>query len=630
MAKRNYKYNNTVDLSNLPVTTSKKYIDWKNSIGCIIPFTFNNNKLCGEFEIIDYKIPDGLSYPHVYLKYKGVALKPILPSGLKNATINQILDEFYIEWTYEIGENIKDENRDLTVIDRKRIPDKEGCLRKYYKVKCNICHYDSSGYYNNGEYREELWVSENDLTRVGKRRYNCSCCSNKIVVTGINDIPTTDPWMIPYFQGGYDESKKYTHCSNIKKNFVCPDCKRVKDKAIPIQQLYSKKRISCICSDNISYPNKFAYFLFQQLKDQYDEYVSEYMTDWSGLYRYDNYFRIKNNEYIVEMDGALGHGKKTFHSSEPDIEGLKRDEAKECLANQHNIKLIRIDATKSDFDFIKNNIIEALSDIFSFSDIDWILLEQQIQRNVYKEICEYYKNNHCTTTKELQKIFDLSNKVINSALKIGNKVGWCNYVFRKDKEEEKRLEIIDYWNSNDCKTGEIAKELNCSQSLVVRTLNEANEHGLCKYNPKEEIIKNFTTRGRNVYVYDKNLNFMKKYKNLSDCVNNSLKDFNVNFTARNINYICNGQGKTYKGYIFSYNPIDKNKFDKNYFERKSCKKVYVYDKNHNLLKSYFSNKECAEKSLHDFGVQFRACNISSVCSGNASNHKGYIFSHELL
>ena len=40
MAKRNYKYNNTVDLSNLPVTTSRKYIDWKNSVGCIIPFTF--------------------------------------------------------------------------------------------------------------------------------------------------------------------------------------------------------------------------------------------------------------------------------------------------------------------------------------------------------------------------------------------------------------------------------------------------------------------------------------------------------------------------------------------------------------------------------------------------------------
>ena len=87
MAKRNYKYNNTVDLSNLPVTTSRKYIDWKNSVGCIIPFTFDNNKLCGEFEIIDYKIPEGLSHPHIYLKYQNVELKPILPISLKNATI---------------------------------------------------------------------------------------------------------------------------------------------------------------------------------------------------------------------------------------------------------------------------------------------------------------------------------------------------------------------------------------------------------------------------------------------------------------------------------------------------------------------------------------------------------------
>lgn len=160
MAKRNYKYNNTVDLSNLPVTTSRKYIDWKNSVGCIIPFTFDNNKLCGEFEIIDYKIPEGLSHPHIYLKYQNVELKPILPISLKNATISNILDEFYIEWVYEIGENIKDENRDLTVIDRKRKHDnKNGYLTKYYKVKCNKCGFNSSEHYMLGEKRDELWIA---------------------------------------------------------------------------------------------------------------------------------------------------------------------------------------------------------------------------------------------------------------------------------------------------------------------------------------------------------------------------------------------------------------------------------------------------------------------------------------
>ena len=60
MAKRNYKYNNTVDLSNLIYKTKRNYIDWKASIGKTIPFTFNDGKLVGEFTIIDYKIPNDL------------------------------------------------------------------------------------------------------------------------------------------------------------------------------------------------------------------------------------------------------------------------------------------------------------------------------------------------------------------------------------------------------------------------------------------------------------------------------------------------------------------------------------------------------------------------------------------
>ena len=103
MAKRNYKYNNTVDLSNLIYKTKRNYVDWKASIGKIIPFTFNDGKLVGEFTIIDYKTPNDAVNPHVYLEYLGNELKPILPQGLKNATISQILDEYYIirtAWLY--------------------------------------------------------------------------------------------------------------------------------------------------------------------------------------------------------------------------------------------------------------------------------------------------------------------------------------------------------------------------------------------------------------------------------------------------------------------------------------------------------------------------------------------------
>lgn len=44
-------------------------------------------------------------------------------------------------------------------------------------------------------------------------RRGCPVFANQRCVEGYNDITTTDPWMIPYFQGGYDETKQYMSMS---------------------------------------------------------------------------------------------------------------------------------------------------------------------------------------------------------------------------------------------------------------------------------------------------------------------------------------------------------------------------------------------------------------------------------
>lgn len=45
--------------------------------------------------------------------------------------------------------------------------------------------------------------------------------SSKPIVR-VNDIPTTSPWMIPYFQGGEEEAKKYKNQSHQKITPICP------------------------------------------------------------------------------------------------------------------------------------------------------------------------------------------------------------------------------------------------------------------------------------------------------------------------------------------------------------------------------------------------------------------------
>lgn len=48
------------------------------------------------------------------------------------------------------------------------------------------------------------------------------------MIEGVNDITTTDPWMIPFFINK-ELAKEYYHGNRKDKiNLVCPDCGRIK------------------------------------------------------------------------------------------------------------------------------------------------------------------------------------------------------------------------------------------------------------------------------------------------------------------------------------------------------------------------------------------------------------------
>ena len=84
------------------------------------------------------------------------------------------------------------------------------------------------------------------------------------------------------------------------------------------------------CDDGISFPNKFGRSLLGQLPIEYCEY--EWNPYWLKPYKYDSYFVYYGNEYVLEMDGDLGHGNKQFNSKEKDVVGLSRDKLKDALA----------------------------------------------------------------------------------------------------------------------------------------------------------------------------------------------------------------------------------------------------------------------------------------------------------
>lgn len=272
--------------------------------------------------------------------------------------------------------------------------------------------------------------------------HGCPCCAGLMVWVGFNDLWTTRPDVAMLLEDPND-GYKYTYGSSTKVKFKCPECGYVEEK--PIVQV-SKQGLSCSrCSDGVSYPNKFARALLDQLLLDYHK--CEYRPDWAKPYLYDNYFVHNGVEYILEMDGAF-HYKEVAKSDRTLEEIREIDQIKTSLAIQHGIHMIRIECIASSYDYIKYNMLASeLNDIFDLSDVDWELCDKKAQKNLIKEACDLYMSG-------LHDLNEIANKLhihystAYNYLKNGMKFGWCDYDPRqaskiaRDKKA-KRIVIVD-------------------------------------------------------------------------------------------------------------------------------------------------------------------------------------------
>lgn len=215
-------------------------IDWKHINNNTIRFDYENTKgtfLAKRFDsktnklLIEYDKKEQWCYQ----------------STINRNNICRIIGVINSDFRYDIGDVYQNDCSSLTIVERKIENNK-----KLYKYLCNGCGFDArkNTYYKGNKI--DYWVSETNLVT----GITCPCCGKKrtYVQEGINDIPTTDSWMLPYFQGGYNEAKKYMSGCVDNVNFVCPECHRVKNKLMSINTLHRTKTISCIhCSDGVSY-----------------------------------------------------------------------------------------------------------------------------------------------------------------------------------------------------------------------------------------------------------------------------------------------------------------------------------------------------------------------------------------
>jgi very-short-patch-repair endonuclease len=477
----------------------KIVFDWKKSLGYKIKFIYDN--LEGWIEIINY-FEDGI----ILLKYNNKEHK-IKSGNFTRCQLGIIIGMITSEFKIEIGQTFKDEKRDITITDREyRIRyDKNNNKYKdrWYRYTCNKCGWT------------EGWIVESALIR--KRGTGCSCCAGYTLVEGINDIPTVAPWLIPYFQSGYDEAKRYNKWGhgniNNPKGYIypiCPDCGRVKSKKINISNIYKNKSIGCSCGDGISKPNKMMFNVLEQLNVVFE---TEYSPKWckylfKDKYRqgsYDFYFELNKKKYIIEMDGGF-HTKDNNRNRQTKEESLYIDDEKDRLALEHGIKVIRIDCdyggSTDGVEYIKQNILKdkKINKLFDLSKINWIKVNDFTISNLAKITCQHKKNNPNLTTGNLMKIMKLGRTAILTYLKQGNGI-WCNYY---PKEEMRK------------------------------SANKSN------YKKRKSII--VLKNGIIVNIFESGTELIEKFKIL----------YGIKLSFGEISKVCSGVRNHHKGYTFKY------------------------------------------------------------------------------
>lgn len=325
-------------------------------------------------------------------------------------------------YMFECGDVISTTKSTWTILGRKIISEEENRYngRKTYLCQCHECG-------------ASLWKPENELHQGVKGvpgQGNCGVCSNRVVLTGKNDVATTHPHVVKLFKDPED-ALHINAASRDKRCFKCPDCGYEYETSV--EYVTTKGRLCCPnCSDNISYPNKFAMSVLKQLN--VDKLESEYRPKWSGNYRYDFSFWLNGIHYLLEMDGGF-HYQSRFKKKVEKTQ--KADRKKDRLAKENNCVLIRIECKVSDLEYIKKRVYESkLAELYDLDVVDWIQVEKDCCTSILVSIAKYYNSHDNCSLDDIAKEFSISCQTARNYLKRSQKIGLTDYKTLLDEMNE--------------------------------------------------------------------------------------------------------------------------------------------------------------------------------------------------
>lgn len=292
-----------------------------------------------------------------------------------------------------------------------------------------------------------------------------------------------------------------------KKAYMCKciDCGNV--KSTDEDHMENRGFVCNVCSDKISYPERFVGSFLSQLGVKY-EYQKKF--DWSRSVScnnraletdkiYDYYIPEINS--IIEVHGEIHYKNNRWSKCRPMNEMIENDNLKMKIALENGINnYIILDCKESDSEYIKNSIMNSnLVKLFNLSEINW-------------RKCDL---DSCTS---LMKI--------------------CS----------------DLWNEGLRPTRKIAEKLGISKATVITYLKKFSKLGLNDYNPKEELKSSWGKVPVNAkeVIMLKDDKVLGIFKSATDLARKSLEEYSIQLNQTDISMVARGERNSYKGYQFKY------------------------------------------------------------------------------
>jgi hypothetical protein len=276
----------------------------------------------------------------------------------------------------------------------------------------------------------------------------CPVCAGRKVVGGINDIATTHPDYVKFFKN-IDDARQYTAGTQHHFELVCPCCGY--EKNMLFCNLVNQGFACPLCSDGISYPNKFIIELLSQVATlhpenvQLSQYKPEQIFDWSrdvqknnprSKKAYDIYIPL-DDPIIIENHGiqhyeAIAFGGRKSVVERTLAEEQENDALKYSIAIQNGISknhYVVLDCRRSTVDYIKNSVLHsALPELLCFTenDIDWLKCGAYAHCNLFYEACKLW-NNGVHNCSEIGRRLHISKSVTIKYLNQAGELGLCDY-----------------------------------------------------------------------------------------------------------------------------------------------------------------------------------------------------------